>query len=172
MAVIVPRNSYRNISYTPHSPLPTPHSPLPTPHSINQSIPFSANPAGELHVLGHDGDALGVDRTHVGVLKEANDVGLGGLLQGKEGGGLEPQVGPKILGNLADELLEGTLADHEIGGLLVLADLAEGDCSRTVPAGLLDSTGSGRTGGFGGELFPRSLSSSGFTSGLFSASHC
>jgi len=152
-----------------HTTTPPHHHTTTPPH---HSIPFAANPAGELHVLGHDGDALGVDRTHVGVLKEANDVGLGGLLQGKEGGGLEPQVGPKILGNLTHELLEGTLADHEIGGLLVLADLAEGDCSGTVPAGLLGSIGSGRTGGFGGELFPRSLSSSGFTSGLFSASHC
>ncbi len=32
---------------------------------------------GQLDVLGHDGDALGVDGCEVGVLKEPNEVRLG-----------------------------------------------------------------------------------------------
>ena len=37
--------------------------------------------ARELDILGHDGNALGVDGAEVGVLQEANEVGLGSLLQ-------------------------------------------------------------------------------------------
>lgn len=40
-----------------------------------------ADAAGELDVLGHDGDALGMDGAQVGVLKEPHQVGLAGLLQ-------------------------------------------------------------------------------------------
>ena len=42
-------------------------------------------PAGQLDVLGHDGDALGVDGAQVGVLKQTHQVGLAGLLQGERG---------------------------------------------------------------------------------------
>jgi hypothetical protein len=83
---------------------------------------LSTDAAGELDVLGHDGDALGVDGAQVGVLEEANEVGLGGLLEGEDGGSLEPQVGLEVLGDLADEALEGELPDEELGGLLVPAD--------------------------------------------------
>ena len=38
----------------------------------------------------HDGDPLGVDGAQVGVLEEADEVGLAGLLQGHHGGALEP----------------------------------------------------------------------------------
>ena len=43
----------------------------------------TADPARELHVLNHDGHALGVDRAEVGVLEEVHQVGLIG-----RGGGL------------------------------------------------------------------------------------
>ena len=39
---------------------------------------LATDAAGELDVLRHDGDALGMDRAQVGVLEEANQVGLGG----------------------------------------------------------------------------------------------
>ena len=42
--------------------------------------PLSTDPPGELDVLGHDGDPLGVDGAEVGVLEEADQVGLAGLL--------------------------------------------------------------------------------------------
>ena len=64
-----------------------------------------------------------MDRAQVGVLEEADEVGLGGLLEGEDGGGLEAEVGLEVLGDLADEALEGELADEELGRLLVLADL-------------------------------------------------
>jgi hypothetical protein len=49
--------------------------------------------AGELQVLGLDGDSLGVDGSQVGVLEERDEVRLGRLLEGHDGGRLESQVG-------------------------------------------------------------------------------
>ena len=43
--------------------------------------PLAADPPGELDVLGHDGDPLGVDGAQVGVLEEAHEVGLRCLLK-------------------------------------------------------------------------------------------
>jgi len=43
------------------------------------------DPPGQLDVLGHDGDTLGVDGAQVGVLEQPNQVGLAGLLQGTDG---------------------------------------------------------------------------------------
>ena len=97
---------------------------------------LAADAAGQLHVLGHDGDALGVDGAQVGVLEQAHQVGLAGLLQRQDGGALEAQVGLEVLGDLADQALEGQLADQQLGALLVLADLAQGDGARAVPVGL------------------------------------
>ena len=114
-----------------------------------------------------------MDGAQVGVLKEANKVGLSGLLQGKDGGSLEPQVGLEVLGDLADEPLEGELPDEELGTLLVPADLAKGNSSRAVPVGLLDSTGGGGAlaGGLGGELLPGGLASGGLACGLLGTGH-
>jgi histone H3 len=83
--------------------------------------------AGELDVLGLDGDTLGVDSAEVGVLEEGDEVSLNGLLKSTDGGGLEAEVGLEILSNLTDETLEGELADQELGGLLVTTDLTESD---------------------------------------------
>ena len=134
---------------------------------------LSADAAGELDVLGHDGHALGVDRAKVGVLEEANQVGLSGLLEGKDGGSLEPQVGLEVLGDLTDQPLEGELPDEELGALLVLADLAKGDCSGPVPVGLLHSSrcGGGLASRLGGKLLPGSLSSCRFPCSLFGSGH-
>ena len=41
---------------------------------------LATDPAGQLHILGHDGDPLGVDGAQVGVLKQSNKVGLASLL--------------------------------------------------------------------------------------------
>jgi hypothetical protein len=75
---------------------------------------LATDAAGQLNVLGHDGHALGVDGAEVGVLEEADQVGLGGLLQGDDGRRLEAQVGLEVLGDLADEALEGQLADRKV----------------------------------------------------------
>jgi len=85
---------------------------------------LAADAARQLDVLGHDGDALGVDGAQVGVLKQANQVGLGCLLQRQDGGALEAQVRLEVLRNLANQALEGQLADEQLRALLVLANLA------------------------------------------------
>ena len=86
-----------------------------------------ADPPGQLHVLGHDGDPFRVDGAQVGVLEQPHQVRLRGFLQGADGRRLEPQVGLEVLGDLADEALERELPDEELRALLVAADLAEGD---------------------------------------------
>jgi len=152
----------------------------------------------QLNVFGHDGDAFGVDGAQVGVFKQPHKVGLGGFLESKNSRRLEAEFGLEILGNFTDEALEGRLADQEFGGLLVLADFAEGDGSGAVAMGLqleikrsecwlklhveynwisatylLDasSSGSGLARSLGRELLARGLASGGFTSGLLGASH-
>ena len=75
----------------------------------NRLGPLSADAPGQLDVLGHDGDTLGVDGGKVGVLKETNQVGLSSLLQGQDGRGLEAEVGLEVLGNLPHQALEGEL---------------------------------------------------------------
>ena len=101
---------------------------------------FSTDAASELNILRHDGDTLGVDGAEVGVLEQANEVGLGGLLEGHDGGGLEPQVSLEVLSDLTNQTLEWQLADEQLGALLVTADLTKSNGSRTVTVRLLDAT--------------------------------
>ena len=91
---------------------------------------FAANATGQLHVLGHDGDALGVDRAEVSILKERNEVRLRGLLQRQDGARLEAQVRLEVLRDLADQALERQLADEQLRRLLIPTDLAKGDRAR------------------------------------------
>ena len=42
---------------------------------------LAPNASGELDVLGHNGDTLGVDGAQVGVLEQRHEVSFGGLLQ-------------------------------------------------------------------------------------------
>ena len=135
------------------------------------SLPADA--PGQLYVFGHDGDPLGVDGAQVGVLEQADQVGLAGLLQSHDGGALEAQVGLEVLSDLPDQALEGQLADQQLGGLLVAADLAESHGPGPVAVRLLHSAG-GRgalPGGLGGQLLPGSLSSGGLTGGLLGSGH-
>jgi hypothetical protein len=129
---------------------------------------FPADTTGQLDILGHDGDSLGVDGAQVGILKEPHQISLGCLLQGQHRGSLESQVALEVLGDLTDQTLEGQLADEEVGGLLVPTDLPEGDGTWAVTVGLLHTSGGrrGLTSGLGGQLLTRGLSSGGFTSGL------
>ena len=135
--------------------------------------PLATDPPGQLDILGHDSHPLGVDGAQVGVLEQANQVGLAGLLQSHDGGALEPQVSLEVLGNLPDQTLEGQLADEELGGLLVPPDLPEGDGTGSVPVGLLHASGGGGalSGGLGGQLLPRGLASGGLTGSLLGTSH-
>ena len=53
---------------------------------------LTADSAGKLDVLGHDGDTLGVDGAKVGVLKEPDKVSLRGFLEGHDGRALEADI--------------------------------------------------------------------------------
>ena len=134
---------------------------------------LTADTAGKLDVLGHDGDTLGVDSAQVGVLEESDEVSLASLLEGHDSRALEPQISLEVLGNLPDQTLEGELADEELGGLLVPPDLPEGDGTGPVPVGLLHASGGGGAlpGGLGGQLLPRGLASGRLTGGLLSTCH-
>ena len=114
---------------------------------------LATDAAGKLDVLGEDGDALGVDGAEVGVLEQADEVGLGRLLEGHDRGGLEAEVRLEVLGDLTHEALEGQLAQEELGRLLVATDLAERDGAGPVAVGLLHTAGGGRglAGRLGGE---------------------
>lgn len=124
---------------------------------------LTAQTAGEGKILRLDRDTLGVDSGKVRVLEERDEVGLGGLLEGHHGRGLEAEVRLKtsvltsgkyimqnlietnleVLRDLTDETLEGELADEELGRLLVATDFTERDSSGPEAMGLLDTTGSG-----------------------------
>jgi hypothetical protein len=134
---------------------------------------LATDAAGKLDILRHDRHTLGVDGAQVGILKEANKVGFRCFLERQDSRGLETKIVLKVLGNLTDKALEGSLADKELGALLVLADLTKSDGSRSVTVGLLDTSGCG--GGLarslGGELLAGSLSSGGLAGGLLGTGH-
>ena len=117
-----------------------------------------------------------MDGAEVGVLEETDEVSLGCLLEGEDGGGLEPEVaggGFEVLGDLADEALEGDLADQQVSGPLVFPDLLQGDGTGPVAAGLLDA-GMGWVllpRRLGSELTPRGLTSGGLSGRLLGTSH-
>ena len=139
---------------------------------INLST-LSADTAGELDVLGHDGDTLGVDGAQVGVFEESYEVGLGSFLEGHDGRGLETEVSLEVLGDLTDETLERKLADEELSALLVTTDLTESHGTGPVPVGLLDAS-CGRGGlasCLGGELLAWGLASGGLACCLLGTSH-
>ena len=134
---------------------------------------LATDAAGKLDVLGHDGHTLGVDGAKVGVFEKANEVSLGGFLEGKDSRALEAKVSLEILGDFTDEALEGKLADKKLGGLLVSADFTKSDGTRAVSVGFLHAA-SGRggfTGSLGGELLTGGFASGGFTCGLLGTGH-
>ena len=110
----------------------------------NALRPLAADPAGKLDILGHDRDALAVDRAEVGVLEERGEIGLRRLLKRHDGVRLEAEVSLEILGHLADEALERKLPKEKLGRLLILADLAERNGARPEAVRLLHTTGRGR----------------------------
>ena len=121
---------------------------------------LSADSAGQLNVLGHDGDALGVDGAQVGVFKQTNKVSLAGLLKSHHSRTLESQIGLKILSDFSHKTLEGQLADQQLGRFLVTTDLTKSDCTRPVTMRFLDSSSGRRalTSCLCGELFSWSFS--------------
>ena len=53
-----------------------------------------------------------MDSAKIGVFEERDEVGLDGLLESTDGGGLEAEVRLEVLGNLTNQTLEGELADE------------------------------------------------------------
>ena len=139
----------------------------------SKSVAFTTDAAGELHVLGHDGNSLGVDGAKVGVFEETDHVGLSGLLEGKDGGRLESKVVLVLGGDLTDESLEGELSDEELGGLLETSDFAESDGTRSESVGLLDTTsGDNLLGGLlVGDVLSGGLATGVLASSVFGTSH-
>ncbi|KAL1836679.1 hypothetical protein VTJ49DRAFT_4789 [Mycothermus thermophilus] len=78
------------------------------------TAPDAAYPPGELDVLLHNRDTLGVDGAQVGVFKEVDEEGLGGLLEGQNGLRLPPQ----LLGGGLE--LESDFSDLKEADLLAL----------------------------------------------------
>lgn len=73
-----------------------------------------------------------MQRAEVRVLEEVDEEGLGGLLQGLDGVRLPPQFGADLGGeqvqrDLAHEARKGQLAQQQVVGALVAADLLEGE---------------------------------------------
>ena len=134
---------------------------------------LASDAAGKLDVLGHNGDALGVDGAQVGVFEETDQVGLAGFLKSHDGARLESQVGLEILGDFTNQALEGQLADQQLGRLLVATDLTKSDGTGTVTMRLLDTTGSRCrfTGCFRGQLLARGLSSCRLAGSLLGTGH-
>ena len=124
---------------------------------------LTTDSAGELHVLWHDGDSLGVDGAEVGVFEETDQVGLGGFLEGEDSGALETEVVLELSGDLTDESLEGELSDEELGGLLETSDFAESDGSGSESVGFLDTTG---LGSLLGSLLVGNVLAGGFATGV------
>ena len=122
---------------------------------------FTTDTSGQLDVLGHNGDSLGVDGAQVGVFEESYQVCFGSLLKGHDGGGLEAEIGLEVLCDFTNQPLEGQFSDQKFGRFLVTTNFSQSNCTWSVSVGLLDAT-SGRcrfSGGLGGELFSWSLSS-------------
>jgi len=80
-----------------------------------------------------------VNSAQIGVLEKTDEVGLTGLLQGKNGRSLETKISLEVLSDLTDKSLEGKFTDEEFGGLLVTSDLTKSDGTGSVSVGLLDT---------------------------------
>lgn len=134
---------------------------------------LSTNTPGQLDVLGHNRDALGMDGAQVGVLEQTDEVSLAGLLQSHDSGALEAQVSLEVLCDLTHQTLEGELADEQLGALLVTTDLPKGDGAGPVTVGFLHASGGwgALPGSLGGQLFAWGLASSRLAGGLLGTSH-
>lgn len=80
-----------------------------------------------------------MDCTEVCVLEQTHKVGLSSLLQGKDSRALETQISLEVLCDFSHKALKGQLANEELCRLLVLANFTEGNRSRAIAMGLLNT---------------------------------
>lgn len=83
--------------------------------SKDHSESVSSDSLGELKILGHDGDSLGMDGTKVGVFEKRNQVSFSRLLEGQNSLTLESDFLFPFLSDLSDHSLEGKLSDQQVG---------------------------------------------------------
>ena len=116
---------------------------------------FTSDSAGELDVLWHNGDTLGVDCAQVGVLEKTDQVSLACLLKSQHGGALETQISLEVLCDFTYKTLERQFPDEELGALLVPSDFTESDGSGPVSVWFLNTTSgwSTLTCGLSSQLF-------------------
>ena len=146
--------------------------------SVGNLSTLSTDTSGQLDVLWHDGDSLGVDGAQVGVFEESDEVSLSSLLESHDSGRLESEISLEVLSDLTDKSLEWQLADEKLGGFLVTTDLTKSDGSWTVAMWTVAIHPSGNFCGhvparcLGGQLLSWGLSSCRFAGGLLGACHC
>ena len=70
-------------------------------HSANL-VSLASETAGQLNILGLDGDTLGVDGAEVGILEERDEVRLDRLLESTDGRRLESEIALEVLGDFTD----------------------------------------------------------------------
>ena len=75
-------------------------------------VALTANATRKLLVTCLDSDTFAVQRLQVGVLKQADKIGFAGFLQCHDSRALESQVRLEVLSDLADQTLEGELANE------------------------------------------------------------
>merc|ERR1712048_907502 len=104
---------------------------------------LASDSSGQLHVLWHDGDSLGVDGAEVGVFEKTNHVGLSGFLESEDSRGLESEVVLEVVGDFSHESLEWEFSNEELGRLLELSDVSKSNGSWSESVWSLDSSWNG-----------------------------
>ena len=141
--------------------------------AVKDLCTLSSDSSCQLDVFGHNGDPLCVNGAEIGVFEEADQVCLRRFLQGSNRCALETQVGLEILGDFTYQSLEGQLSDEQLSRFLVSSDFTKSNGTRSVTMRFLHSSSrrGALSGGFRGQLFSWSFTSSGFSCSLLGSCH-
>ena len=93
---------------------------------------FTAQASCKLHVFRYDRHALRMDGAQVRVFKQSDKVCFSGFVKREERSRLEAQVRAKVVRDLAHDAVKGESGNKKLGRLLVLANFAQRDGSRTI----------------------------------------
>ena len=141
---------------------------------ISSSRSLSSDSSGELDILWHDGDSLGVDGGEVGVFEKSNNVGLSSFLESKDSWWLESQVGLEIVCDFSNKSLEWKLSNEEFSRFLEFSNFSEGDGSWSESVSSFNSTCGSESftlWGFGSYGFSWLFGSSCFSCCVFGSCH-
>ena len=97
----------------------------------NSIVALTTNTSCQDDVLGHERDAVGVQRAQVGVLEHVRHVGLSCLLQGQQSLALEAELWVCILGDGLDKAHERQLGHDQVSLLLQSPNLSQGHSPRS-----------------------------------------